>query len=129
MPLDVGAMHEAAQALVGERDFSAFRSVQCQAIHARRNLHMIDVRRDGEEVVVEVQANAFLHHMVRNIVGSLLVVGRGERPVGWIGELLEGRDRTVAGPTAPAAGLLFIGPRYPREWGLPPEVCGDDLPH
>jgi tRNA pseudouridine38-40 synthase len=125
MPLDAGAMHQAAQVLVGERDFSAFRSVQCQATHARRNLHAISVRRDAEEVVVEVEANAFLHHMVRNIVGSLLVVGRGERPAGWIGELLEGRDRTVAGPTAPSAGLLFIGPRYPREWRLPPEVCGD----
>ena len=129
MPLDAGAMHEAAQALVGERDFSAFRSVQCQATHARRNLHAISVRRDGEEVVVEVEANAFLHHMVRNIVGSLLVVGRGERPVDWIGELLGGRDRTVAGPTAPSAGLLFIGPRYPRQWNLPPEVCGDDTSH
>jgi len=75
-----------------------------------------------------VQANAFLHHMVRNIVGSLLPVGRGERPVEWIAGLLEGRDRSVAGPTAPAAGLLFLGPRYPRQWGLPPEVCGDDIP-
>ena len=120
-------MHEAAQALVGEQDFSAFRSVQCQAAHARRNLHEIAVSRSGEEVVVEVQANAFLHHMVRNIVGSLLVVGRGERTPTWIGELLEQRDRTIAGPTAPAAGLLFIGPRYPRQWGLPQEACGDDL--
>jgi tRNA pseudouridine38-40 synthase len=124
-PLDAQAMHQAAQALPGERDFSAFRSVQCQASHARRNLHEITVRRIGDEVEVEVQANAFLHHMVRNIVGSLLVVGRGERPPAWIGEVLEGRDRTVAGPTAPAAGLLFIGPRYPRQWGLPQEVCGD----
>ena len=77
-------------------------------------------------MVVAVQANAFLHHMVRNIVGSLLMVGRGERPVGWIGDLLTGADRTVAGPTAPAAGLLFVGPVYPRQWGLPPEVSGDD---
>jgi tRNA pseudouridine38-40 synthase len=84
------------------------------------------VARKDDEVVVEVQANAFLHHMVRNIVGSLLAVGRGERAPGWIAELLEGRDRTVAGPTAPASGLLFIGPRYPRQWGLPREVCGDD---
>jgi len=127
LPLDAEAMHEAAQALVGEQDFSAFRSVQCQAAHARRNLHEIAVSRSGEEVVVEVQANAFLHHMVRNIVGSLLVVGRGERTPTWIGELLEQRDRTIAGPTAPAAGLLFIGPRYPRQWGLPQEACGDDL--
>ena len=126
MPLDAGAMHQAAQALTGERDFSAFRSVQCQAAHARRNLHEIAVHREGEQVVVEVQANAFLHHMVRNIVGSLLVVGRGEQPREWIAELLEKRDRTIAGPTAAAAGLLFIGPRYPRQWGLPQEVCGDE---
>ncbi|MFN3311654.1 MAG: tRNA pseudouridine(38-40) synthase TruA [Thermomonas sp.] len=126
MPLDAAAMHQAAQALRGERDFSAFRSVQCQATHARRNLQDIAVTRAGDEVVVEVQANAFLHHMVRNIVGSLLVVGRGERPPEWIAELLDGRDRTVAGPTAPAAGLLFLGPKYPRQWGLPEEACGDE---
>ncbi len=122
MPLDAQAMHAAAQALRGERDFSAFRSVQCQASHARRNLHDIQVQRQGDEVVVEVQANAFLHHMVRNIVGSLLLVGRGERSQAWIAQLLEGRDRTVAGATAASAGLLFLGPRYPAECGLPPEV-------
>ena len=126
MPLDVDAMHVAAQALRGERDFSAFRSIQCQASHARRDLQDIVVTRRDDEVLVEVQANAFLHHMVRNIVGSLLLVGRGERPAEWIAELLEGRDRSVAGPTAPASGLLFLGPRYPRQWGLPQEVCGDD---
>ena len=126
MPLDAEAMHEAAQALRGERDFSAFRSAQCQATHARRNLQDISVARIGDEVVVEVQANAFLHHMVRNIVGSLLVVGRGERPREWIAELLEGRDRTVAGPTAPSAGLLFLGPKYPSRWNLPHEVCADE---
>lgn len=126
MPLDADAMHAAAQALPGERDFSAFRSAQCQATHARRNLQDISVTRVGDEVVVEVQANAFLHHMVRNIVGSLLMVGRGERPVAWIAELLEGRDRTVAGPTAPSAGLLFLGPKYPWHWGLPEEVCCDE---
>ena len=126
MPLDADAMHAAAQVLRGEHDFSAFRSVQCQARHARRDLHDIVVTRRDDEVLVEVQANAFLHHMVRNIVGSLLVVGRGERPVAWIAELLEGRDRSVAGPTAPAAGLLFLGPRYPRQWGLPQDVCGDE---
>jgi tRNA pseudouridine38-40 synthase len=126
MPLDAEAMHAAAQSLRGEREFSAFRSSQCQATHARRNLHDIVVTRLGDEVVVEVQANAFLHHMVRNFVGSLLLVGRGERPVAWIAEVLEGRDRTVAGPTAPSAGLLFLGPRYPRQCGLPPEVSGDE---
>jgi tRNA pseudouridine38-40 synthase len=121
-PLDADAMHRAAQALLGENDFSAFRTAQCQARHPMRDLHAITVRREDDQVIVEVQANAFLHHMVRNIVGSLMVVGRGERPEAWIGELLVGRDRTVAGPTAPAAGLAFLGPRYPRAWALPEAV-------
>ena len=121
-PLDAQAMHAAAQALRGEHDFSAFRAVQCQAKHAHRDLHHIAVTRDGDEVVIEVQANAFLHHMVRNIVGSLILVGRGERPKTWIGELLAGRDRNLAGPTAPSAGLTFLGPLFPAEWGLPAQV-------
>jgi pseudouridylate synthase I len=121
-PLDADAMHRAAQALVGEHDFEAFRSVQCQAAHGRRELQHISVRREGDIVTVDVQANAFLHHMVRNIVGSLLEVGTGERPESWIAELLAGRDRTKAGITAPPDGLTFIGPLYPRKWGLPDEV-------
>jgi tRNA pseudouridine38-40 synthase len=115
-------MHRAAQALVGEHDFSAFRTVHCQAPHPRRDLQHIDVRRDGEIVEVEVQANAFLHHMVRNIVGSLLPVGRGEAPEDWLAQLLAGRDRTVAGPSAPSDGLVFVGPRYPAQCRLPAEV-------
>ena len=125
-PLDADAMHRAAQSLVGEHDFNAFRTVHCQAPHAVRNLHAISVRREGEQVTVEVQANAFLHHMVRNIVGSLLVVGRGEQPGSWIAELLAGRDRLVAGPTAPADGLVFVGPLYPASWGLPAGVTMDE---
>ncbi len=121
-PLDADAMHRAAQALVGEHDFSAFRTSQCQAKHPIRHLHAISVQREDEVVSIEVQANAFLHHMVRNIVGSLLPIGRGERPEAWMGELLAGRDRTRAGPTAAPAGLTFIGPLYPAEWGLPPSV-------
>ena len=127
LALDADAMHEAAQALAGEHDFSAFRSAHCQAGHARRTLHRISVQRSGDILDIEVQANAFLHHMVRNIVGSLLMVGRGERPGEWISGVLAGRDRALAGPTAPAAGLLFVGPRYPREWGLPPEVSDASL--
>ncbi len=123
LPLDVEAMQAAAQALIGEHDFSAFRTVACQARHPVRDVHAIRVRREDEEVCLEIQANAFLHHMVRNIVGSLLPVGRGERPVAWLGELLAGRDRRVAGPTAPAQGLTFLGPLYPPECGLPREVC------
>ncbi|NZA26091.1 tRNA pseudouridine(38-40) synthase TruA [Luteimonas sp. SJ-92] len=121
-PLDAAAMHRAAQALLGEHDFSSFRTVHCQAPHARRELQRIAVTREGDEVVVEVQANAFLHHMVRNIVGSLLEVGAGERPEAWIAGLLAARDRTLAGATAPASGLLFVGPLYPRACGLPCEV-------
>ena len=121
-PLDAEAMHRAAQALVGEHDFSAFRTVHCQAPHPNRNVHDIRVWREDDRVIVEVQANAFLHHMVRNFVGSLLLVGRGEQPEAWVGQLLAGRDRTVAGPTAPSNGLVFLGPRYPAEWSLPSEV-------
>ena len=122
LPLDADAMHRAAQRLLGENDFSAFRTVHCQAPHAMRNLHAISVTRQGERVIVEVQANAFLHHMVRNIVGSLLLVGRGEQPEAWMAELLAGRDRTVAGPTAPPDGLVFVSPLYPAQWNLPSEV-------
>lgn len=122
VPLDAEAMHAAARVLLGEQDFSAFRAVSCQAAHARRNVTAIEVRRDGEHVILEIEANAFLHHMVRNIAGSLLEVGRGERPPAWIGELLAGRDRNLAGATAMPQGLTFIGPRYPSQWQLPAEV-------
>ncbi|MFK2905208.1 tRNA pseudouridine(38-40) synthase TruA [Dyella ginsengisoli] len=121
-PLDAGRMHAAAQALVGEHDFTAFRAIACQAAHARREVLAVSVRREDEQVIVEIEANAFLHHMVRNIVGSLLPIGRGEQPVEWMGELLAGRNREAAGPTAPSSGLTFIGPRYEARWGLPPEV-------
>lgn len=127
-PLDADAMHAAAQQLLGENDFSSFRTVHCQAPHARRDLHSISVRRREEVIEIDVQANAFLHHMVRNIVGSLLQVGSGERPQHWIGEVLAARDRTVAGPTAPSTGLCFLGPLYPTHCGLPAEVSPDASP-
>jgi tRNA pseudouridine38-40 synthase len=85
-------------------------------------LRGISVGRSDEHVTVDVAANAFLHHMVRNIVGSLLLVGRGEQPPGWIAQLLAGGDRTSAGPTAPPQGLTFLGPRYPARFGLPEDV-------
>ncbi|GLQ94116.1 tRNA pseudouridine(38-40) synthase TruA [Dyella acidisoli] len=121
-PLDAERMHSAAQTLIGEHDFSAFRAVSCQAAHAQREVKALSVWRDGEQVIVEIEANAFLHHMVRNIVGSLLPVGRGEQPMEWVAALLAGRDREVAGPTAAASGLTFIGPRYEKHWGLPKEI-------
>jgi tRNA pseudouridine38-40 synthase len=125
-PLDADAMHAAAQALLGENDFTSFRTVHCQAPHARRDLQRISVRRDGDVLDIEVQANAFLHHMVRNIVGSLVEVGAGERPREWIAEVLAARDRTVAGPTAPPQGLVFAGPIYPARWNLPAEVSATE---
>jgi tRNA pseudouridine38-40 synthase len=121
-PLDAERMHAAAQVLIGEHDFSAFRAISCQAAHARRLVKMIQVRRDDASVIIEIEANAFLHHMVRNIVGSLLPIGRGEQSPEWMAQLLAGRNRELAGPTAGASGLTFIGPRYERHWGLPQEV-------
>ena len=121
-PLDAAAMHRAAQALVGEHDFGAFRSSECEASHGRRDLQRIAVSREGDVVTIEVQANAFLHHMVRNIVGSLLEVGAGAQRETWMAELLAGRDRRLAGPTAPATGLVFVGPLYATGHGLPAEV-------
>lgn len=119
VPLDAQRMHAAAQAVLGENDFSAFRTAQCQARTPMRNVHSISVTRLRELVSIEVQANAFLHHMVRNLVGSLLMIGRGERPIEWMAELLQGRDRKLAGPTASASGLSFLGPRYAAHWNLP----------
>lgn len=124
--LDVELMHQAAQVLVGDHDFSAFRTVHCQAKHARREIQEIKVVRTGDVVSMEIQANAFLHHMVRNIIGSLIPVGCGERKPEWIAELLAGRDRTVAGPTAAASGLTFLHPVYEANCGLPAEVTVGD---
>ncbi len=127
LPLDADAMHRAAQALIGEHDFSAFRTTACQAKHPIRQMHRIDVVRIGAWVEISVQANAFLHHMVRNIVGSLLPIGRGDMPEQWIAELLAGRDRRVAGPTAQPQGLVFEGPLYPARFALPPEFTWSDV--
>jgi tRNA pseudouridine38-40 synthase len=122
LPLDAPAMHQAARGLLGAHDFSAFRTSQCQAPNPVRDMQVLDVARHGEEIVFDVQANAFLHHMVRNLVGTLLMVGRGEKDIAWPAQVLAGRDRNKAGPTAPSAGLTFLGPRYPAEWKLPAAV-------
>jgi len=118
-PLDADAMHRAAQCLVGERDFSSFRAAECQSSTPMRRLIEIGVERRGDVVEITVRANAFLHHMVRNIAGSLLLVGGGARPEAWLTEALEARDRKQAGPTAPPQGLYFAGVEYPAEFGLP----------
>ena len=118
-PLDHEKMHESAQILLGEHDFSAFRAVNCQARSAYRNVQSIQISRQGELIYLDVMANAFLYHMVRNIVGSLLEVGRGDKPVSWIEELLIGKDRNLAGITAPAAGLYLQRAYYPKIFNLP----------
>jgi len=118
-PLDSERMHEASQALLGEHDFSAFRAAACQATHAVREIQAIGVSRLGNQVMLDVSANGFLYHMVRNIAGSLLVIGCGEKEVGWMRELLEARDRNLAAPTAAPEGLYFQGARYPEEHHSP----------
>ncbi len=126
-PLDVDLMQAAAQRLVGEKDFSAFRSARCQSRIAWRHMHFVEVKRFGEWILIDVQANAFLHHMVRNIAGTLIKIGQGEKPVDWIDALLEAKQRAQAGMTAPAAGLYFIAALYPDQFGLPTEPLGPSL--
>ena len=110
--LDAGAMHEAAQGLLGKHDFSAYRAASCQAKTALRTLDRLDVARLGDEVVITAEARSFLHHQVRNMVGTLAEVGAGKRPVSWPRAVLDGRDRGRAGQTAPPEGLVLTGVRY-----------------
>ncbi len=122
--LDAELMNTAAQALLGEQDFSAFRAAGCQSHTAMRNVHHARVHRKGDLVVLDIQANAFLHHMVRNIAGSLMQIGLGARPSDWLASLLASRDRNLAAATAPAAGLYLVDVHYPPEFGLPAEQPG-----
>ena len=117
--LNETVMHQAAQHLLGPQDYSSFRASGCQAANAKREIQSIKVSRKGDFVFIDVQANAFLHHMVRNIAGTLMEVGRGERPVEWVSELLSIEDRTKAGPTAPAHGLYFVNAFYPEQFNIP----------
>ena len=112
-------MHCAAQLLLGEHDFTSFRASACQSQHAVREIHNISVRREGDVVQLDVSANGFLYHMVRNIAGSLIRVGKGEAPAAWLGEILEQQDRTLAAPTAAPEGLYFLGARFPERYNLP----------
>jgi tRNA pseudouridine38-40 synthase len=125
--LDHERMAQAAAHLVGEHDYSAFRSSECQSRTPLRRVEAIEVRREGPYVIIEARANAFLHHMVRNIAGVLIQIGRGEADVGWAREVLEGRDRRLGGVTAPAGGLYLVGVSYPAEFGLPGP--GDSAAH
>jgi tRNA pseudouridine38-40 synthase len=134
-PLDVAPMREAARHLIGHHDFSAFRAAECQARSPMRELTALEVARHGEFVVLEVTANAFLHHMVRNIAGLLIHIGSGEAAPSLAAELLAARDRRIAPATAPASGLYFWRVHYPPVFGLPddsdmmsgPAGCPADL--
>lgn len=124
----VEPMAHAAEYLCGTHDFSSFRAAGCQAQHAVRTVIALTVTRADEYILFDIEANAFLQHMVRNIVGTLLEIGRSERPPSWALEVLSAQDRTLAGATAPADGLYFLGARYPAHFGLPAPKATDVLP-
>jgi tRNA pseudouridine38-40 synthase len=118
-PLDAALMHAEAQCLLGEQDFSSFRGAGCQSNTPMRNVHHVVVERRGDWVIVDIQANAFLLHMVRNIVGTLVEVGSGRQPPGWTAQVFALRDRTKAAMTAPPQGLYLVDVFYPAHFGLP----------
>ncbi|WP_051206249.1 tRNA pseudouridine(38-40) synthase TruA [Oceanospirillum maris] len=118
-PLNAEKMHCAVQHLLGENDFTSFRAAGCQSNTPWRNIMSANVFRRGAFVVLEIQANAFLHHMIRNIVGALLPVGMEDKPVEWLAELLALKNRCKAGVTAPPNGLYFVEAEYPEHFNLP----------
>lgn len=118
-PLDAERMQRAAVDLIGEHDFSGYRAQACQSKSPVREVRRLDVVRRGDQIMIEIEANAFLHHMVRNIAGVLMAIGQGKAPVTWAGEILAGRNRTVGGVTAPADGLYLEAIDYPTWAGLP----------
>jgi tRNA pseudouridine38-40 synthase len=119
LPLNVEKMREAATLLVGEHDFSAFRSAECQAKTPVRKMYSVEVLQEGQHIHFVVRANAFLHHMVRNIVGTLVYVGKGKQPPQWVEEVLRSKDRTKAAPTFGPEGLYLEKIEYEAKWGLP----------
>ena len=119
LPLNLERMRNAAKLLLGEHDFSAFRATECQAKSPVRKVTKLEIIQQGDIITFEIRANAFLYHMVRNIVGSLIYVGKGKRSSQWIRELLESGDRTYAAPTFSAAGLYLAGITYDPKWKLP----------
>jgi tRNA pseudouridine38-40 synthase len=125
--LDIASMQQAAGMLIGKHDFSAYRAIQCQAKNPVRELRRLEIKRNGEFVIVVVEANAFLHHMVRNIAGVLTTIGAGERSPGWAREVLESRDRRLGGMTSPADGLYFVAVTYPESFNIPMLSCPSAL--
>lgn len=128
LPLDEARMQSAAMHLFGEHDFSAYRAQGCQSKSPRRCVYFIDVYRQGERVIMDICANAFLHHMVRNVAGALIAVGLGKQEPDWVKVVLASRDRRQAGATAPPDGLYFGGVAYPLEFGFARHPVFDRLP-
>jgi tRNA pseudouridine38-40 synthase len=126
-PLDADLMHQEAQVLLGEHDFSAFRASSCQSKSARRNIHFANVTRRGRYIVLDIGGNAFLHHMVRNIAGVLIAVGSGQMPAGWTQRVLASRDRNQGGVTAKPDGLYLVDVIYPPDFNLPKSLMGPDF--
>ena len=118
-PLNAAAMEEAAQMLLGEHDFSSFRAAQCQSHTPIKTLHRLHISRRGALWRFEFEANAFLHHMIRNLMGCLISIGQGMHPPSWMQEVLDARSRAVAAPTFSPDGLYFLGPVYEPHWGMP----------
>ena len=128
-PLNLPAIENAATALIGRHDFSSFRASACQALSPVKTLQRIDISRRGAYWRFDFEADAFLHHMIRNIMGCLVAVGHGKQPPAWLQQVLQARSRVVAAPTFSPDGLYFLGPRYDPRWGLPQRVAGyDGLP-
>jgi tRNA pseudouridine38-40 synthase len=125
-PLDAQAMREAAACLLGQHDFSAFRAADCQSPTPVKTLHQIEIRRRGAYWRFDFDANAFLHHMVRNLLGSLVAVGSGRQPPRWMAEVLASKSRGEAAPTFPPDGLYFMGPYYDECWGIPGHTAAMD---
>lgn len=116
--LNVSAMQEATKYLLGEQDYTSFRSIDCQAKTPKRHIHRMQVTRREMMVVIDVTANAFLHHMVRNIAGVLMAVGTEKKPVNWVKDVLDAKDRRLGAETAPPYGLYLVGVTYPKELGI-----------
>jgi tRNA pseudouridine38-40 synthase len=127
LPLDLEAMRQGALHLQGEHDFSAFRAAECQAKSPLKQVQRIEISRCGDAILLDFTANAFLHHMVRNLVGSLVYIGKGKHSPGWIGELLQGRDRTLAAPTFAPDGLYLASIGYDPKWNIPTQARLPDL--
>ena len=128
-PLDAAAMQDAAARLIGEHDFSSFRASSCQALSPVKTMIKVSIAQRGAYWRFEFEANAFLHHMIRNVMGCLIAIGQQKHPPAWIDEVMAARNRTIAAPTFSPDGLYFVGPRYDAHWGLPDQaVAYDGLP-